>query len=57
MQQVYRQVRDQNSRGMSGFDRVLFRGSLRRLTHSRMKWYLAENNILCKALPRPSERR
>jgi hypothetical protein len=34
---------------MSGFDRVLFRGSLRRLTHSLgMKWYLAENNILCK---------
>jgi hypothetical protein len=34
---------------MSGFDRVLFRGSLRRLTHSKgMKWYLAENNILCK---------
>ena len=34
---------------MSGFDRVLFRGSLRRLTHSMgMKWYLAENNILCK---------
>ena len=34
---------------MSGFDRVLFRGSLRRLTHSLgMKWYLSENNILCK---------
>jgi hypothetical protein len=34
---------------MSGFDRVLFRGSLRRLNHSKgMKWYLAENNILCK---------
>ena len=34
---------------MSGFDRVLFRGSLRRLTHSKgMKWYLAENDILCK---------
>ena len=34
---------------MSGFDRVLFRGSLRRLTHSLgMKWYLAENDILCK---------
>ena len=27
---------------MSGFDRVLFRGSLRRLTHSLgMKWYLS----------------
>src|ERR1035441_8714806 len=34
---------------MSGFDRVLFRGSLRRLNHSKgMKWYLAQNNILCK---------
>jgi hypothetical protein len=34
---------------MSGFDRVLFRGSLRRLTHSKgMKWYLAQNGILCK---------
>ena len=34
---------------LSGLDRVLFRGSLRRLTHSQgMKWYLAENNILCK---------
>src|SRR6059058_5766991 len=34
---------------MSGFDRVLFRGSRRRLNHSKgMKWYLAENNILCK---------
>ena len=34
---------------LSGFDRVLFRGSLRRLNHSKgMKWYLAENNILCK---------
>ena len=34
---------------MSGFDRVLFRGSLRRLTHSLgMKWYLAQNDILCK---------
>ena len=34
---------------LSGFDRVLFRGSLRRLTHSLgMKWYLAQNDILCK---------
>src|ERR1700674_1803001 len=34
---------------MSGFDRVLFRGSLPRLSHSKgMKWYLAQNNILCK---------
>jgi hypothetical protein len=43
---------------MSGFDRVLFRGSLRRLNHSKgMKWYLAENNILCKAVRRPREGR
>jgi hypothetical protein len=34
---------------MSGFDRVLFRASLRRLTHSLgMKWYLSQNDILCK---------
>jgi hypothetical protein len=34
---------------LSGFDRVLFRGSLRRLTHSLgMKWYLSQNDILCK---------
>jgi hypothetical protein len=34
---------------LSGFDRVLFRGSLLRLTHSvGMKWYLAQNHILCK---------
>ena len=29
--------------------RELFRGSLPRLNHSKgMKWYLAQNNILCK---------
>jgi hypothetical protein len=34
---------------LSGFDRVLFRGSLRRLTHSQgMKMYLIQNQILCK---------
>jgi len=34
---------------LSGFDRVLFRGSLRRLNHAGgMKMYLAQNNILCK---------
>jgi hypothetical protein len=33
----------------SGFDRVLFRGSLRRLSHPLgMKWYLSQNDILCK---------
>ena len=34
---------------LSGFDRVVFRGSLRRLTHSQgMKMYLIQNGILCK---------
>lgn len=34
---------------LSGFDRVVFRGSLRRLTHSEgMKMYLIQNGILCK---------
>src|ERR1035438_4892178 len=42
---------------MSGFDRVLFRGSLRRLTHSLgMKWYLSQNDILCKAQAREGHR-
>jgi hypothetical protein len=31
----------------SGFDRVLFRGSLRRHTHwLGMKWHLSQNKIL-----------
>ena len=34
---------------LSGFDRVVFRGSLRRLTHSEgMKMYLIRNGLLCK---------
>ncbi len=34
---------------LSGFDRVVFRGSLRRLTHWQgMKMYLIQNGILCK---------
>jgi len=34
---------------LSGFDRVVFRGSLRRLTHPQgMKMYLIQNGILCK---------
>jgi hypothetical protein len=34
---------------LSGFDRVVFRGSLRRLTHSQgMKMYLIQNGLLCK---------
>ena len=49
MQQFIAKFKDQIQGVMSGFDRVLFRGSLRRLNHSKgMKWYLAENNILCK---------
>ncbi len=49
MQQFIAKFNDQIQGVMSGLDRVLFRGSLRRLTHSLgMKWYLSENNILCK---------
>jgi len=49
MQQFIAKFKDQIQGVMSGFDRVLFRGSLRRLTHSLgMKWYLSQNNILCK---------
>jgi len=34
---------------LSGYDRVVFRGSLRRLTHAQgMKMYLIQNGILCK---------
>ena len=34
---------------LSGFDRVVFRGSLRRLTHpAGMKMYLIRNGLLCK---------
>ena len=40
---------DQIQGTLSGFDRVVFRGSLRRLTHSQgMKMYLIQNGILCK---------
>lgn len=49
MQQFIAKFGDYIQGVMSGFDRVLFRGSLRRLTHSLgMKWYLAQNDILCK---------
>ena len=49
MQQFIAKFKDHIQGVMSGLDRVLFRGTLRRLTHSKgMKWYLAENNILCK---------
>ena len=48
-QQFIAKFKDQIQGVMSGLDRVLFRGSLRRLTHSLgMKWYLSENHILCK---------
>jgi len=34
---------------LSGFDRVVFRGSLRRLTHpDGMRMYLVQNGVLCK---------
>jgi hypothetical protein len=40
---------DQIQGTLSGFDRVVFRGSLRRLTHSQgMKMYLIQNGFLCK---------
>ena len=33
---------------LSGFDRVVFRGSLRRLTHPQgMRMYLIRNGLLC----------
>jgi len=36
---------------MSGFDRVLFRGSLRRLTHSLgMKWYLSRTTSSARSM-------
>jgi hypothetical protein len=49
MQQFIAKFADQIQGTLSGFDRVVFRGSLRRLTHSQgMKMYLTQNNILCK---------
>jgi hypothetical protein len=49
MQQFIAKFEEDIQGVLSGFDRLLFRGSLRRLNHSKgMKWYLAENNILCK---------
>jgi hypothetical protein len=42
---------------LSGFDRVVFRGSLRRLTHSQgMKMYLIRNGLLCKRIRITSRR-
>lgn len=49
MQQFIARFEDQIQGTLSGFDRVVFRGSLRRLTHSQgMKMYLIQNGILCK---------
>ena len=49
MQQFIAKFEKDIQGALSGFDRVLFRGSLRRLTHSLgMKWYLSQNGILCK---------
>ena len=49
MKQFIAKFESQIQGTLSGFDRVLFRGSLRRLTHSQgMKMYLIQNKILCK---------
>jgi hypothetical protein len=49
MKQFIARFHDQIQGTLSGFDRVVFRGTLRRLTHSQgMKMYLIQNGILCK---------
>lgn len=49
MQQFIARFADRIQGTLSGLDRVVFRGSLRRLTHSQgMKMYLIQNGILCK---------
>ena len=49
MKQFIARFEDQIQGTLSGFDRVMFRGSLRRLTHPQgMKMYLIQNGILCK---------
>ena len=60
MQQFIEQYKDQIVGSLSGFDRVVFRGSLRRLNHGRwdqgmkafvadgMEEYLWQNGILFK---------
>jgi len=49
MKQFIAKFENQIQGTLSGFDRVLFRGSLRRLTHPQgMKMYLIQNGILCK---------
>jgi hypothetical protein len=49
MKQFIARFEDRIQGTLSGFDRVVFRGSLRRLAHSQgMKMYLIQNGILCK---------
>ncbi len=49
MKQFIARFENQIQGTLSGFDRVVFRGSLRRLTHPQgMKMYLIQNGILCK---------
>jgi hypothetical protein len=49
MKQFIARFEDQIQGALSGFDRVLLRGSLRRVTHPQgMKMYLIQNGILCK---------
>lgn len=49
MKQFIAKFESQIQGTLSGFDRVVFRGSLRRLTHSQgMKMYLIRNGLLCK---------
>src|SRR4051812_19839553 len=49
MKQFIAKFETQMQGTLSGFDRVLFRGSLRRLTHPEgMKMYLIQNKLLCK---------
>ena len=49
MKQFIAKFESQIQGTLSGFDRVVFRGSLRRLTHGEgMKMYLIRNGLLCK---------
>jgi hypothetical protein len=49
MNRFIARFQDQIQGTLSGFDGVVLRGSLRRLTHSQgMKMYLMRNQVLCK---------
>lgn len=49
MKQFIARFEDQIQGTLCGFDRVVFRGTLRRLAHAEgMKMYLIQNGILCK---------